>query len=285
MDLQVRPLTSALGAQVSGVDLRTDLDSATVDAIRRAWLEHLVLVFPGQDITPQQQIRFTRQLGLVEEYPLVPYRLPGFPEIFLLTNMNADGTVSQTANNARHWHSDLSFTSKPAMGSMLRCVQIPQVGGTTAFANQYLAYEGLSPAFREMIEPLQSVHELFSKNKNKEDLDQGQVRDMKMQNPRIAQPVVRVHDETGRKALYVSEALSTDIVGMSREESDLILNYLFKQQTRMEFTYRHAWKQHDIVLWDNRCTLHMAVADHQHAEPRVMYRTTLVGEPCGRVVA
>lgn len=285
MNLQVTPLTTALGAEVRGIDLRLEQDADTFAAVRKAWLDHLVLVFPGQDITPEQQIRFSRGLGIVEEYPLVPYRLEGHPEIFLLSNVNPDGTVSQTANNARHWHSDLSFTAKPALGSMLRCVQIPRVGGTTAFANQYLAYETLSPAFREMIEPLQSVHELFAKNKNKEDLDQGQVRDMKKQNPRIAQPVVRVHSETGRKALYVSEALSTDIVGMTREESDAILNYLFKHQTRVEFTYRHAWKKHDIVLWDNRCTLHMAVADHQHAEPRILYRTTLTGEPCGRVVA
>ena len=285
MTIEVRPLSYALGAEVRGVDLRQPLGGDAVAAIRRAWLDHLVLVFPGQDITPEQQIRFSRYLGIVEDYPLAHYRLPGHPEIFLLTNQPVTGATSQTRDAGRHWHSDLSFTGKPAMGSLLRCVQIPDIGGTTAFANQYLAYERLSPAFRALIDPLHAVHELFSKAPNLQDLDQGQVRDMKKANPRIAQPVVRTHSETGRKALFVSEALATDIVGMTRAESDAILNFLFRHQTRIEFTYRHNWRPHDIVMWDNRCTLHLAVPDNDHHQPRVMYRTTLTGEPCGVPVA
>jgi taurine dioxygenase len=285
MSIEVRRLSYALGAEVRGVDLRRPLDGATIAAIRRAWLDHLVLVFPGQDVTPEEQIRFSRTLGTVDPYPLEQYRLPGHPEIFLLTNQPVAGNTSQTTNAGRHWHSDLSFTGKPAMGSLLRCVQIPDVGGTTAFASQYMAYEQLSPAFRALIEPLQAVHELFSKAPNLQDLDQGQVRDMKNANPRIAQPVVRVHSETGRKALYVSEALATDIVGMTKAESNAILDFLFRHQTRIEFTYRHNWRPHDIVMWDNRCTLHLAVPDNDHKQPRVMYRTTLTGEPCGVPVA
>lgn len=283
MPIVVNKLAYALGAAVTGLDLRQPLDADTIGAVRQAWLEHLVLVFPGQDVTPEQQIRFSRYLGPVEEYPLHHYRLAGHAEIFHLTNVGEDGQVgsAQMANLGRHWHSDLSFTALPAMGSMLRCKQIPDYGGTTAFANQYLAYERLSPTFRGLLEGLHAVHELFSKTPNLKDLDQGQVKDLKKGNPKIAQPVVRVHPETGRKALFVSEALCSDIVGMSRPESTAILEFLFSHQTRVEFTYRHTWKPNDIVLWDNRCTLHMAVPDNDHLQPRVMYRTTVTGTPCG----
>lgn len=283
MPIVVNKLAYALGAAVTGLDLRQPLDADTIAAVRQAWLEHLVLVFPGQDVTPEQQIRFSRYLGQVEEYPLHHYRLAGHPEIFHLTNVGEDGQVgsAQMANLGRHWHSDLSFTALPAMGSMLRCKQIPDYGGTTAFANQYLAYERLSLAFRGLLEGLHAVHELFSKTPNLKDLDQGQVKDLKKGNPKIAQPVVRVHPETGRKALFVSEALCSDIVGMTRPESTAILEFLFSHQTRVEFTYRHTWKPNDIVLWDNRCTLHMAVPDNDHLQPRVMYRTTVTGTPCG----
>ena len=285
MSIEVRRLAYALGAEVRGIDFRQPLDGETVAAIRRAWLEHQVLVFPDQDVTPEQQIRFSRYLGAVEDYPLAHYRLPGHPEIFLLTNQPIAGSGTQTTNAGRHWHSDLSFTARPALGSLLRCVDIPDVGGTTAFASQTMAYAALSPAFRALIDPLTAVHELFSKTKDLRDLDQGQIRDMKKSNPRIAQPVVRIHSETGRRALYVSEAVTTDIVGMNREESDALLEFLFRHQTRMEFTFRHTWRRHDIVMWDNRCTLHMAVPDNDHVQARVMYRTTLTGEPCGTPVA
>lgn len=283
MAITVTKLAYALGAAVTGLDLREPLGGDSVAAVREAWLDHLVLVFPGQDVTPEQQIRFSRYLGPVEEYPLHHYRLPGHPEIFHLTNVGEDGKVggAQTAGLGRHWHSDLSFTALPAMGSMLRCKQVPDYGGTTGFANQYMAYERLTPAFRALLENLQAVHELFSKTPNLKDLDQGQVKDLKKGNPRIAQPVVRVHPETGRKALYVSEALCSEIVGMSRDESDTLLEFLIRHQTRVEFTYRHHWKPNDIVLWDNRCTLHMAVPDNDHLQPRVMHRTTITGTPCG----
>jgi taurine dioxygenase len=282
--MEIRRLSYGLGAEIRGVDLRESLDDATSRAIRQAWLDHNVLVLRDQDITPEQQIRFSRLFGPVEDYPLAHYRLKGHPEIFLLTNQPIEGKPSETRNAGRHWHSDLSFTSKPALGSILRCIEIPDVGGTTLFANQYLAYDTLSAKFRALIDDLWAVHELFSKTKDLRNLDQGQVRDMKKENPRIAQPVVRVHPETGRKALYVSVAVTTQIVGMSKDESDAILEFLFEHQVQSHFTYRHVWRPHDIVMWDNRCTLHMAVPDHDHSQPRVMYRTTVTGTPSGRIL-
>ena len=284
MGIEVRRLSYALGAEVRGIDLRQQQDADTIAAVRRAWLEHQVLVFPGQDITPEQQLRFSARFATLEEYPLVHYRLPGYPEIFLLSNRDSGGKPSETRNAARHWHSDLSFTNKPAMGSILRCVEIPDIGGTTMWANQTMAYERLSPAFQRVVDPLMAVHELFSKTRDLKNLDQGKVRDMKKANPRVAQPVVRRHDETGRKALYVSVAVTTEIVGMEQEESDAILNFLFAHQTQPQFTYRHVWRPNDIVLWDNRCTLHQAVADNDHQQARIMHRTSLVGMPCGEIL-
>ena len=284
MGIEVRRLSYALGAEVRGVDLREPLDADTVANIRRAWLEHQVLVFPDQNITPEQQLRFSARFATLEEYPLVHYRLPGYPEIFLLSNRDSGGKPSETRNAARHWHSDLSFTNKPAMGSILRCIHIPDIGGTTMWANQTMAYERLSPTFQKLLEPLTAVHELFSKTKDLKNLDQGKVRDMKKANPRVAQPVVRVHDETGRKALYVSVAVTTEIVGMEQEESDAILEFLFAHQTQPQFTYRHGWRPDDIVMWDNRCTLHQAVADNDHEQARIMHRTSLVGAPCGEIL-
>ena len=284
MGIEVHRLSYALGAEVRGIDLRQQQDADTIASVRRAWLEHQVLVFPGQDITPEQQLRFSACFAPLEEYPLVHYRLPGYPEIFLLSNRDSGGRPSETRNAARHWHSDLSFTNKPAMGSILRCVEIPDLGGTTMWANQTMAYERLSSAFQHVIDPLMAVHELFSKTRDLKNLDQGKVRDMKMANPRVAQPMVRRHDETGRKALYVSVAVTTEIVGMEQEESDAILNFLFAHQTQPHFTYRHVWRPNDIVMWDNRCTLHQAVADNDHQQARSMHRTSLVGLPCGEIL-
>jgi taurine dioxygenase len=282
--MEIRRLSYGLGAEIRGVDLRGAVNEDTARAIRRAWLDNNVLVLPDQNITPEPQIRFSRLFGPVEDYPLAHYRLKGHPEIFQLTNQPVDGKLSETRNAGRHWHSDLSFTAKPALGSILRCIEIPEVGGTTLFANQYMAYDTLSAKFRSMIDDLWAVHELFSKTKDLRNLDQGQVRDMKKENPRIAQPVVRVHPETGRKALYVSVAVTTQIVGLSKDESDAILEFLFEHQVQSQFTYRHTWRPNDIVMWDNRCTLHMAVPDHDHSQPRVMHRTTVTGTPSGQIL-
>lgn len=285
MAIEIVPLTTAIGAEIRGVDMRRPQDPATVAEIRAAWLKHQVLLFRDQDVTPEQHIRFSRCFGTVEDYPLVHYRLPDHPEIFLLSNEpDRDGRPSETRNAARHWHSDLSFTARPSTGALLRCIKAPKVGGSTMWANQALAYRTLSPAFRRLLDGLTAVHELFSKTKDLKNLDQGQIRDMKRANPRIAQPVVRIHDETGVPALYVSEAVTTQIVGMNRDESDAILEFLFDHQVRPEYTMRHQWRPNDVVMWDNRCTLHQAVADHDHEESRVMHRTTLSGAPCGQVL-
>ena len=283
MALNIKKLSYALGASIEGLDLREPLRDDTLTQLKAAWLEHQVLVLRGQDITPEQQIAFTARFGEIEPYPLPDYQLPGYPEIFYV-NQQPLVPGKKSAVPSRNWHSDLSFTDRPATGSILRSVKLPDLGGTTAFANQYMAWERLSPQFQKFIEGLKAIHAIFQKTGNVRDLDQGHVQDLKKSNPKVAHPLVRVHAETGRKALFLSETLTTEIVGMSQAESDAILAYLFRHQTRMEYTYRHTWKLHDMVMWDNRCVLHMAVADNPFTQPRELHRTTLRGERCGEIL-
>jgi taurine dioxygenase len=288
MSIQIRRLSYGLGAEIAGFDLTRALDTDLIAQIRQAWLDHQILLIRGQAITPTEQIRFTNYFGRQADYPLQHYRHPDHPEIFLLTNKTEDGKVSQTADAAREWHTDMSWSVKPALGSILRCLEIPDSGGTTIFSNAYMAYERLSPAYRRMIDRLYAVHEVFNpKNevfKNKRyaaKLNLAQVEDMRKANPPVIQPVVRVHPETGRRALYVCEGATTRLVGCTEAESAPILEFLFKEAARVEYTYRHYWRPHDIIMWDNRCTIHMAVADNDHEQRRLMHRTTVLGTGSG----
>lgn len=284
MSLEIRRLSYGLGAEILNVDLAEPVSPSLATDIRQAWNDHHVLLFRDQQITPEQHLAFTEALGPTEPYPLEHYQHPEVPEIFLLTNMPIGDKPSETRDAGRHWHADLSFTTNPAVGSILRCIKIPDVGGDTMFANQHLAYDRLTPAFKALIDDLEAVHELFSKTKNLDKLDQQKVLDMKRKNPPVIQPMVRAHPESGRKALYVSTAVTTRIVGMSQEESDAILEFLFRHQTRVEFTYRHNWRPNDILMWDNRSVLHMAVPDNDHVQDRLMHRTTIIGDASGRLL-
>ncbi len=287
MTIAVKRLSHALGAAVTGVDLREPLNDSTMAAIRKAWLEHLVLVFPGQKLTPAQQIAFGRRFGELDDHKAVPfYRHPEHPEIYLITNKPIGGKPSETRDTGRLWHSDHSFTTHPTMATMLYCLEIPPVGGTTMFNNQYLAFETLSPTLRGILEKLEAVHSLahysernpYMKNRNAE-----QIAQMNKISPPVAQPMVRVHPETGRKALYISEGQTPCIVGMTPEESRGLLQYLFDHSVRPEFTYRHVWQVGDLLMWDNRCTMHLALADYSHDQTRHMHRLTVLGTPCGRL--
>jgi len=171
----------------------------------------------------------------------------------------------------------LAFTLEPSLGSLLRGIIIPPVGGDTMFTNMYMAYDALSDGMKKMIEPLHAIH---TGRRKVFDLHSEREKEQKKLNPPIAQPVVRVHPETGRKALYIGEKVSC-LVGMTEEESRPLIDYLVKHATRPQFVYRHQWKQDDIVLWDNRCTMHIALGDYADGETRHLERTTVKGTPSG----
>jgi len=279
MSISVRPLSHALGAEIQGVDLAKPFSNSEFDQIHRTFLERGILLFRDQKITREQHIAFSRRFGELDRHDSLPRdRHPDYPELLLVTNIpEKDGTPSASKYTGQQWHSDMSFTLEPSLGSLLRGIVIPPVGGDTMFTNMYLAYETLSDGMKKMIEPLHGVH---TGRRKVLDADTEREKEQTRINPPIAQPLVRVHPETGRKALYIGEKVSS-LVGMTEEESKPIVDYLVKHATRPQFVYRHQWKQDDIIMWDNRCTMHIALGDYAEGETRHLERTTVKGTPSG----
>ena len=280
--IAVARLAHGLGAEVTGVDIAGPLDADTVAAIRQAWLAHQVLVFRGQRLTPAQQIRFSGYFGPLDANQGLPhYRHPEHPEIFVITTKPVAGKPSETRHTGRAWHTDLSHTLNPAMGTLLHCLEKPPVGGDTVWANMYMAWETLSAPLRGFLETLSAVHDL-SLVRDFARRDPRQVAEMYRLNPPVAQPVARRHPESGRTALFIAHRVGK-FVGMSERESRPLLDFLLEHATQPEFCYRHRWREHDLVMWDNRCTLHIALQDYDINEARHMLRTTLTGAPSGRL--
>jgi taurine dioxygenase len=281
---EIRRLSHALGAEVVGLDVSQPLHPEQLQALRALWLEHQVLLFRNQTISPLEHIRFTECFGQVDDYPLVHFRHPDHAQLMVLSSDPGAGSKSTSRAAGERWHTDLSFTTRPATASMLHAQKLPAVGGDTMFANQYSALQALSPALRRVIEPLETVHELFSGRGDFKSLDLTKMLEMRAANPPVAQPMIRVHAETGRPALYVSPSLSSRIVGMTAEESAGLLAHIKQVSVSPQFVYRHTWRVGDLLMWDNRCLLHIAVQDYDKSQHRLMYRTTITGAPCGRLL-
>jgi len=286
MPLDIRPLSHAIGAEIIGLNLDGPLSSKTIAELRVAWLDHNVLLLRNQNLSPESHISFSREFGTLDDHRSRPdEQLPGYPEIFLVTNHpRKDGRRSRTRNTGRQWHTDFSYTQRPAMGSLLHCHEIPVKGGDTMFANITMAWESLSDGMKSLLAPLEAVHDASNIGSFRT-RDPAEVQIIRDNNPPIAQPVMRLHLETGKPALYVTESATTNFLGMTADESRPILEYLFKHSTRDEFTYRHRWRVGDLIMWDNRCTLHRALMDYSHeTDRRHMLRTTILGEPSGSLM-
>ncbi len=287
LDLTVSPLSYALGAAVTGLDIRRALQPDEVAQLRDAWLQHLVVVFPAVELTLEQQVRFSRYFGELEIHPVPSLRHAQYPEVFEVTNRKINGRPSETGEIGRKWHSDGAFTVRPPTASLLHCRAIPRAGGSTWFNNMYMAYETLSLTMKKTIEQLEVVNDLFGPHATpayRFTSDERKAEEDRKQVPGVIQPVVRVHPETGRKALYLNPTVTRHILGMSVEESDSILQFLYRHSVKPEFVYSHHWGVNDLVMWDNRCAMHLAPADYARDEIRQMYRTTLTGEPHGRLL-
>jgi len=279
MPLSFRPLSHALGAEVEGVDLARPLSNSEFDQIHQTFLERGILLFRDQKITREQHIAFSRRFGELDRHDSLPRdRHPDYPELLLVTNIpEEDGKESASKYTGQQWHSDMSFTLEPSLGSLLRGITIPPVGGDTMFTNMYMAYDTLSDGMKKMIDPLNAIH---TGRRKVSDANSEREQEQKKINPPICQPAVRVHPETGRKALYIGEKVSC-FEGMTPEESRPLIDYLVKHATRPQFIYRHQWRADDIVLWDNRCTMHIALGDYADGESRHLERTTVRGTPSG----
>ncbi|HEU5193384.1 MAG TPA: TauD/TfdA family dioxygenase [Methylomirabilota bacterium] len=275
--IRVQPLAGAIGAEISGVDLSKDLSEATVAALRRAWLEHLVLFFRDQDLPPARFLAFARRFGQPIEYPFVK-GLDDFPEIIPVLKLE-----HEKVNFGGIWHSDTTYLDIPPMASMLVAREVPPAGGDTEFANMYLAYETLSPGMRRMLDGLVAVNSSAAADvsRTREDRIKDSARADAKKEYTATHPVVRVHPETGRRALYVNVAHTVRFEGMTDEESAPILKYLYAHQTRPELTCRFRWRAGSVAFWDNRCTQHNAINDYQ-GHKRLLHRITLAGDkPAG----
>jgi taurine dioxygenase len=269
--LQIEPMTAAIGAEISGVDLRQPLDPEQHAAIREALLRHIVLVFRDQWLDEAQHIAFARQWGDVH-LPPVPTKHGGPPEINVLDQLNPKG------DGADLWHSDNSYIAEPPMGSVLKAVQIPRVGGDTCFANMYAAYDSLSEPMKRYVEDLIAVHDVTASlqravDRGNSDFD---IEAMQRKMPPVEQPAIRTHPETGRPLLYVNPASTSHIKGVSQRESEAILALLYDVPRSPEIQCRVRWRAGDVVFFDNRCAQHYAVPDY--TERRVMHRVTIKGD-------
>ena len=286
MVLKLRRLSYALGAEVCDVNVAAPMSEAFFGEIYQAFLQHGVLLFRGQDVTREQHIEFSRRFGELDRHDALPRdRHPGYPELLMVTNEpKADGSPSDTKYTGRQWHSDMSFTTAPSLGSLLRCYVAPDVGGDTLFANMYLAYDALSDGMKALIADLHGIHLSGTRKIANSESGVPRADEQRRLNPPVAQPVVRVHRETGRKALYIGEKVKR-FDGMTEAESRPLIDFLVRHATRPEFVYRHQWRKNDILAWDNRCTMHQALGDFDENQLRHPERTTVLGTPSGYVVA
>ena len=269
--MKVQRIAGALGAQITGVDLRR-LEDAEIEEMRAAWLEHLVVFFREQALSPAEYMAFAKRIGRPIEYPFVK-GIAGFPEIIEVKKLE-----HEKVNFGGIWHSDTAYLEVPPMASMLLAREVPPRGGDTLFANMYQAYETLSEGMKRLIAPLVAVNASAKADVTRTREDRVKTDGADVKKEYVAEhPVVRTHPETGRKALYVNVAHTVRLKGMTEEESAPLLNYLFQHQVRPEYTCRFAWRVGSIALWDNRCAQHNPVNDY-HGYRRVMHRITLAGD-------
>jgi taurine dioxygenase len=270
--LNIRRVAGALGAEISGVDLSQDLPDATVTAIRQALIEHQVIFFRDQALTPAQQVAFGERFGPLNIHPYVR-GMDGQPEVMEIVKEPED-----RINFGGGWHSDMSFLQTPAIGSILYAVETPEYGGDTLFASQAAAYDALSDGLKRTLEGLNAVHsasrEYSAQGHSAQKRKGMQVAEADGYVGEYVHPMVLVHPETGRKALYVNPAFTLRIDGWKTRESKALLDYLFEHCRYEAFTCRFAWAKGSVAFWDNRSVWHFALNDYP-GQRRHMRRVTV----------
>jgi taurine dioxygenase len=275
-ELEIRPIAGAIGAEIGNVDVSVDLDEATIGAIRRALLTHCVVFFRNQTLSAERHKAFTRRFGGIFIHP--NYRgMQADSEIVQITREPGDAHIV-----GEEWHADTTMVAAPPMGAILYAVEVPPFGGDTLFANQYLAYETLSPGMQRLVSGLTARHsdrKVAGPRANKNAQRSTKVReDADWRETTSVHPVVVTHPETGRKLLYVNHSYTQHFEGMSEEESRPLLDWLLEHGHRPEFTCRFRWEPGSIAFWDNRACKHLAVHDAGGFR-RVMRRTQICGGP------
>ena len=271
MSMTITKLHDHVGAEISNVDLTRPLNNAAFTSVEKAFYEKSVLVFRGQNLSPDAHIAFSRRFGPLEVHILHQYQLTNHSEILLLSNKtDSDGNPLGLVEAGRYWHTDVSFTKIPSMGSFLYAMEVPPDGGDTLFSSQFAAYDALPEHWKTRLENLTALHGLNKTTAPK--FTDAQLASVKG----VEHPLIRTHPKTGRKALYAGVFVDK-ILNVSDAESDETLDYLRGHWARDEFIYRHRWQVGDLVMWDNRSILHHATSfDPQYV--RHMHRTTVEGE-------
>jgi taurine dioxygenase len=274
----VERVSGAGGAIVGGVDLARDLDDEVVAEIRRAVLDHHVVFFRGQQLTPDEQVAFSRRFGPYSPVPFIE-AVTDHPEVIAVVR---DASEQQRYTFGSLWHSDFSFLPEPPFASILYALEVPPYGGDTIWANQELALASLSDGMRTMLVGLKGVHSAVNAYSTKMQALHDTFTGMTVHTSDEAQrvehhPVVRMHPETGRPSLFVNAQYTVGLVGFARQEAKPILDFVFEHCVRTEFTCRWRWEVGDVAMWDNRCLQHMAMADFTGYR-RFMHRTTVAGD-------
>ena len=269
---QIKPLSPTIGAEISGIDLRLGVSSSVLPELRAALLEWKVLFFRDQEITTEQHLAFASLFGELEVHPFAPQK-PGYPEVLAITHNRERPGKENT------WHSDVTWRLEPSLGSILRSLEVPEVGGDTLFADMYAAYDGLSAEVKAKIEGRTAMHDFahFRTGMRKRGKSEAEIEEYNRMYPPAEHPVVRTHPETGRKGIYVNSPFTQHIVGLERGESDDLLKHLYAQASIPEYQCRFRWTTNSLAFWDNRASQHYAVSDYW-PNVRRMERVTIVGD-------
>ena len=283
MTLEINPLDAALGAQVRGVHLDSKVPAADFDLIAEALINHHVLVFPEQDISEAEQVGFSRKFGELEIHPSETHRSSIQPEIYRVANVGEDGRIfpvksydARYLTGTRIWHTDSSFRSIPSLGSILRAVEVPPAGGETLFCNLHTVYENLPPELKDITDRHTAIH---SYDYIQTLVFGDQAKDFSQQDDLVQQhPLTRSHPVTARRSLYISPHTISQVVGLDEADSRAFLDEVYGFASQDQFVYRHIWTQNDVVMWDNRCTMHAVTPYDSARHRRVLLRTTVAGD-------
>jgi taurine dioxygenase len=278
-----------LGHQLLGVDIAAGMSDEQFKAVEDAFNKYGVVVLRNQRITPDQHVEFSRRFGPTERYGIASYLLPGYPEVFVVSNIVENGKPIGMADAGRSWHSDMCYVTNPPRCSLLYGLEVPRDAngeplGDTCFGSTQAAYDALSPEMKKTVAGLKVRNSYAANVERKQKLlkvdhsEKSQAERLKNQEkfPDVIHPLVREHPITGRKCLYLSQGLSVAIDGWGREESEKLIGELLAHMIKPEFVYRHRWCEGDLVIWDNCSSIHLAIADFGADQPRRMHRTTIL---------